>query len=138
VEDWVKRVRGELEAEVLRLLRAADAPLTAKQLQATFGAEPPAVTTVLTVLDRLRRKGLVERSDARTNITFTAVQSESEHAVESMLQSLQAVSDTDDRQSVLLRFAGDLDHADAELLAQALQLRARPGRRDDRSGRSRS
>lgn len=119
------RRRGALEAEVLQRLRSADRPLTAKQVQASFVDDPPAVTTLLTVLDRLRRKGWVERSDARTNITFRAVRSASEEAVETMLQSLQAVPASDDRRAVLMRFAGDLDRADAELLARALRQRSR-------------
>ena len=121
------RDRGQLEADVMRLLWDAGQPCTAKQLQAGFGESAPAVTTVLTVLDRLRRKGLVTRSDAKTNITFTAARSESDHAVESMLQSLEA---TGDRQSVLLRFAGDLDSEDAELLRRALEGRDRRPRRE--------
>jgi hypothetical protein len=40
-----------------------------------------------------------------------------------MLSSLQA---TGDREAVLLRFAGDLDNEDAELLRRALA--GRPGR----------
>ncbi|WP_210414746.1 BlaI/MecI/CopY family transcriptional regulator [Microlunatus elymi] len=129
------RDRGQLEADVMRLLWDADAPRTAKELQAGFEGSAPAVTTVLTVLDRLRRKGLVTRSDAKTNITFTATRSESDHAVENMLQSLET---TGDRQAVLLRFAGDLDRADAELLRRALEgrdrRRTRPGSRADSSG----
>ena len=117
------RRRGALEAEVLQLLRSADHPLTARELQSGFADDAPAVTTVLTVLDRLCRKGLVTRSDARTNITFTAAQSESEQAVETMLQSLQGISGSRDRRAVLLQFAGDLDADDAELLARALRQR---------------
>lgn len=116
------RDRGQLESDVMQLLWAADEPLTAKQLQAGFGDDAPAVTTLLTVLERLRRKGLVARSDARTNITFTAARSESDHAVASMLSSLQS---TGDREAVLLRFAGDLDSEDAELLRRALAGRSR-------------
>lgn len=116
------RDRGQLEADVMHLLWAADGPQTAKQLQSGFGADAPAVTTLLTVLERLGRKGLVRRSAARTNITFTAARSESDHAVESMINSLQA---TEDREAVLLRFAGDLDSDDAELLRRALAGRRR-------------
>ena len=126
-EARVTRDRGQLEADVMRLLWDADEPRTAKQLQAGFTDPAPAVTTVLTVLDRLRRKGLVTRSDAKTNITFVAARSESDHAVESMLQSLDA---TGDRQAVLLRFAGDLDRDDADLLRQALEGRDRRRTRD--------
>lgn len=116
------RDRGQLEADVMQLLWAANEPRTARQLQADFGTDAPAVTTLLTVLDRLGRKGLVLRSDARTNITFSAAHSESDHAVESMINSLQA---TEDRAAVLLRFAGDLDNDDAELLRRALAGRRR-------------
>lgn len=124
------RDRGQLEADVMRQLWAADGPRTAKEIQAGFGADAPAITTVLTVLDRLRRKGLVQRSDARTNITFTATQTESDRVVESMLQSLH---DTDDRHAVLLRFAGDLDSTDAEVLRRALEVRSRRRTGTDRS-----
>jgi len=123
------RDRGQLEADVMRQLWAAGGPRTAREIQAGFGTDAPAVTTVLTVLDRLRRKGLVNRSDARTNITFSAAQSESDRAVEAMLQSLQT---TGDRQAVLLRFAGDLDNSDAEVLRRALEGRTR--RRSGPSG----
>jgi predicted transcriptional regulator len=125
----VARVRGELEAQVMRLLWAAPEPQTAKEIQAGFGADAPAITTVLTVLDRLGRKGLVQRSDARTNITFRPAQSESDRAVETMLQSLQA---TGDREAVLLRFVGDLDSEDADVLRRALE-----GRSGRRSGKRR-
>jgi predicted transcriptional regulator len=125
----VARVRGELEAQVMRLLWAAGRPQTAKEIQAGFGADAPAITTVLTVLDRLGRKGLVQRSDARTNITFSPAKSESDRAVETMLRSLQS---TGDREAVLLRFVGDLDGEDAELLRRALE-----GRSARRSGKSR-
>jgi predicted transcriptional regulator len=104
----------------MRLLWDAGAPRTAKQLQAGFEDPAPAVTTLLTVLDRLRRKGLVTRSDAKTNITFAAARSESDQAVENMLHSLDA---TGDRRAALLRFAGDLDRDDAELLRRALEGR---------------
>jgi len=128
------RDRGQLEADVMRQLWAAGGPRTAKEIQAGFGPDAPAATTILTVLDRLRRKGLVTRSDARTNITFSAAQSESDRAVEAMLQSLQ---ETGDRQAVLMRFAGDLDTTDAEVLRRALEGRSR--RRSDisRSGQDR-
>lgn len=116
------RDRGQLEADVMRQLWDADRPRTAKELQSGFGPGAPAITTLLTVLDRLHRKGLVNRSDARTNITFTAAQSESDRIVGSMLQSLQ---ETGDRQAVLLRFAGDLDSSDAEVLRRALEGRSR-------------
>lgn len=131
------RDRGQLEADVMRQLWAAGGPRTAKDIQAGFGNDAPAITTVLTVLDRLRRKGLVNRSDARTNITFSAAQSESDRAVESMLQSLQ---ETGDRKAVLLRFAGDLDTTDAEVLRRALEgrTRRRPATDQSRAGQERT
>ena len=55
------RARGELELVVLRLLWAADEPLTAREIQDRFPGRVPASTTILTALDRLRAKGDVTR-----------------------------------------------------------------------------
>ncbi len=114
------RVRGELEAQVTRLLWAADGPRPARELWAGFGPDAPAVTTLLTVLDRLRRKGAGDPVRCAHQRHLRAAQSESDRAVTTMLQSLRA---TGDRGAVLLRFAGDLDRTDADVLHRALDRR---------------
>ncbi len=115
-----RRSSGALEAAVMRLLWDADGPLTARELQSRFAAQPapPALTTVLTVLERLRTKHRVRRIESTDGrLTFAAAQSESRHAAETMAAALLAASD---RSAALLRFAGALDQTDLELLRRAV------------------
>lgn len=112
------RRRGELEHLVLQLLWDSPTPLTARAVQDELAGQRPAITTVLTVLDRLRCKHLVQRHEGGgTAMTFTPSQSQSDHAVQAMLTSLTTTSD---RRAALLQFAGDLDDVDADILRDAL------------------
>lgn len=113
---------------MLRVLWDSPAPLTSRQVQAAIPDPQPALTTLLTVLDRLRAKGLVDRSEGSGPYEFAPTRSESEHTVEAMLTSLTSTSD---RQAALLTFAGHLDETDADVLLQALDA-ARPRRRRPR------
>jgi len=115
-----KRSRGELENAVMRALWRAGAPSSAKEVQATFEADAtPAITTVLTILDRLHKKGSVVKAPAAGGgFVFSAAQSESESAASTMVSALVASSD---RSAALLRFAGQLDPRDVEALRAALE-----------------
>ena len=54
--------RGELEQRVMELLWASDEPRSVADVHAVLSAERElAYTTVMTVLDRLAKKGLVDR-----------------------------------------------------------------------------
>lgn len=112
------RARGELEAEVMRVLWASDGSMSAKEIQEVFTGQTPAYTTVLTALDRLEKKEQVVRSgDSPRKVRFHALRSENEHASESMLAALL---DAGDRQGALLSFAGNLADDDIELLRGAI------------------
>lgn len=116
----VRRSRGELEATILRALWASDAPLSAREVVDGFGGgdNSPALTTVLTVLDRLRAKGHVVKQETEAGgLIFSPTESESRFAANSMLAALVSSSD---RSAALLRFAGELDERDVELLRKAL------------------
>jgi predicted transcriptional regulator len=115
-----RRAAGELEAEVLAALWAADGPLTAARAREAVGGEL-AYNTVQTILVRLYEKGLIGRvADGRRHEYF-AVKGAEEIAAEQM-QAL--LSRGRDRQAVLQRFATSLSVEDARLL-QAM-LRRRP------------
>lgn len=122
------RARGELEAEVMRVLWAGDGSMSAKEIQEVFTGQAPAYTTVLTALDRLEKKGQVVRTgDSPRKVRFHAQRSESEHASENMLAALL---DAGDRQAALLSFAGNLADDDIELLRGAITAsQDRPRRR---------
>lgn len=121
------RDRGELEARVMAALWRHGEPLTAREIQAAISDPTPAITTVLTILERLRTKGRVLREEtAGSTYRFTAAKSESEDAVEKMLTSLTA---TEDRTAALVQLAGNLDARDADTLRQALEARRKRGAR---------
>lgn len=118
------RGRGELEAGVLRVLREAGQPLSAREIADSFTdtGRVPAPTTVLTVLDRLIGKGAVRRhrlSPRRQR--FSAVRSAADDVSRSMLGALAEV---EDRRAALLRFTGNLTVEDVDVLREALDERA--------------
>lgn len=112
------RARGALESEILRLLWARTVPIGARELLEGFTEPIPAYTTILTTLERLEKKGLVERSgDSPRRVLFAATSSEDEHVSRTMIEAL---GDSGDRQATLLRFAGNLGPEDLSLLRSAL------------------
>lgn len=115
-----RRERGALESVVLRELWRADRALSARDIIDRLDAEThvPALTTVLTVLDRLRAKGRVLKSESPGGgALFEPAESESSSAASAMLAALVNSSD---RNAALLRFAGDLDQRDLATLRTAL------------------
>jgi predicted transcriptional regulator len=114
-----RRNRGELETSVLRILWGADGPLSARQIMDQFpDGSAPVLTTMLTVLDRLVKKTTVTKTPNGSNgFVFAASAPESSFTADAMVSALSASSD---RGAALLRFAGELDTHDVELLRKAL------------------
>jgi predicted transcriptional regulator len=76
-----------------------------------------AYTTVLTILERLRRKNLVERStDGRTH-RFAAADTREAYRAELMIDAL---GEGRDRSAVLARFVESVSPEEAEVLRRAL------------------
>ena len=95
---------GELERAVMDRLWAADGALTARAVQDSLDTNP-ATTTVLTVLGRLERKGLVTRErDGRAH-RYRPVASREDHVAELMNDALDGVPD---RGAALARFLGSI------------------------------
>jgi predicted transcriptional regulator len=95
---------GELERAVMDRLWAADGAVTARVVQDALDTNP-ATTTVLTVLGRLERKGLVSRErDGRAH-RYRAVASREDHVAELMNDALAA---TPDRGAALAHFLGSI------------------------------
>lgn len=112
------RAQGELEREILAILRANDLPLSGKEILEVFPGDKPAYTTLLTTLDRLRLKGDVEKVGAAArNMRFRATRTDPEHTGKAMLDRL---TESSDRRASLLKFAGSLDSGDIEVLRDAL------------------
>lgn len=89
----------------METLWAATTPLTARDVQDALATRDLATTTVLTVLGRLERKGLVTRErDGRAH-RYRAVASREDHVAELMRDALDAAPD---RGAVLARFLGSI------------------------------
>jgi predicted transcriptional regulator len=113
-----QRQRGELEADILNVLWNAAEPLTVKAIQEQFNEPMPAITTLITVLERLRVKGSVERqSSAGRSYEYFASFSRVDQANASIQTALDNAGD---RAAALMLLAGSLTAKDRDVLAAAL------------------
>ncbi|MCU1427147.1 MAG: CopY family transcriptional regulator, partial [Actinomycetia bacterium] len=112
-----RRAFGQLEQEVLRVLWASGEALIPREVMEQL-SNPPAYTTVMTILDRLHRKGAVSRSPRGRAFAYEAVVSESA-ATSERLRSLLA--DGHDRTAVLQGFVDVLSEHDADELQRLLR-----------------
>ena len=107
---------GELERRVMDVLWGSmGTPLTGRQVADQLPDR--AYTTVLTILERLRRKNLVERTTDEKVHHFAATASRETYMAELMVEALGSAQD---RQAVLVRFAEVVSPEEAVVLRQAL------------------
>jgi predicted transcriptional regulator len=108
---------GELERAAMECVWAQDLPVTARQVADALAGRGLAYTTVLTVLGRLERKGLLARDSGARAHVYTAVGSREDHVAVLMQQAL---GQADDRAAALQHFARSVSPAEAEALRRAL------------------
>ncbi|WP_163549765.1 BlaI/MecI/CopY family transcriptional regulator [Candidatus Frankia nodulisporulans] len=109
---------GDLERSVMDVLWSSDGWLTAREVAARLDHERDlAYTTVLTVLERLERKGFVRRQRAARAHRYAATDSREAVVAEAMMEALGTA---DDRGSALVRFVGSVSAEEAEILRRAL------------------
>ncbi|SJN42910.1 Transcriptional regulator, MecI family [Microbacterium esteraromaticum] len=111
---------GELERAVMNAIWATDAAVTAYDVKDALEADGRvlAVTTVLTVLSRLEKKGFVSSDRSSRPHRYTAVASRADHVAELMHEVLGAAGD---RTAVLERFVGGVSDEDAAVLRTLLR-----------------
>jgi predicted transcriptional regulator len=113
---------GDLERSVMDVLWDADGWLTAREVAGRLDHERDlAYTTVLTVLERLERKGFVRRQRSARAHRYACADSREAVVAEAMLEALGAA---DDRGSALVRFVGAVTAEEAEILRRALAVPA--------------
>ena len=100
----------------MNVLWASSRPLAAKEIGMAVGADH-AVTTVLTVLSRLERKGVVVRERSGRAHTYRAMASREDHAADLMREALGTAADTD---AALARFVSAASPAETAALRRAL------------------
>lgn len=116
---------GQLRRAVLQVLWDHPDGATARQVIDDLQGPELAVTTVLTVLDRLRRAGLATREEGtRPHRYFSAVSRE-DYIADLMLDAL---GQAPDRGLVLSHFLGKVSAGDTAQLRRVL------GRRQNRPG----
>lgn len=117
---------GDLERAVMEVLWADGGTITARTVAealAAAGRDDLAYTTVLTVLGRLERKGVVRRTrDGRAH-GYAASGTRAEHTAALMRAALGTAGDRD---AALARFVGTVTPEEAEVLRRALEEH-RPG-----------
>ncbi|MFJ2510183.1 BlaI/MecI/CopY family transcriptional regulator [Streptomyces griseoviridis] len=111
-----RRGQGELEAQVLTALRAAQEPVPAAWVLQRLGGTL-AYTTVVTILTRLHTKGVVTRRRAGRSFKWTAATGEAGLAAHRMRRVLDGETD---REAVLASFVSSLPRQDEELLRKLL------------------
>jgi predicted transcriptional regulator len=128
---------GELEAAVMERLWAADAPRTVRQVHTELAAyRQLAYTTVMTVMDKLHRKGWLTREPVGRAYAYTPAVSRDRYTAGLMGEALAASSD---RSAALLAFLDQLTPEEAAQLRAALdeQTPSPPPAADRRSTRRR-
>jgi predicted transcriptional regulator len=113
---------GALERKVMDVLwDSMGQPLSGRQVADQLPDR--AYTTVLTILERLRRKKLVERRTADRTHVFSATASRESYMADLMLEPLGSALDRD---AVLVRFAKTVSPQEAKVLRRALEDNAEP------------
>src|SRR6266581_3938793 len=121
-------------------------PLTVHQVSGLLTERDLAHTTVMTVLDRLAKKGFARRGRDGRAWRYRAAESREAYVTELMLNALDQ---TGDRQAALARFVRSVSGAEARALRRALEAlepadrpdhadRAGPAGRADRPTRSKT
>ena len=111
------RMLGELEAQVMRRIWDRDGPVTVRDITDDLRRDRPiAYTTVMTVMDNLRKKGWLRRTDHGRAYRYEPIVSGDEYSADVMRQGLAASSDP---AAALMRFVGKLSAEEASALEEA-------------------
>lgn len=124
-----RRAHGELEAQVLSVLRSADEPVGAVWVRERLGGDL-AYTTVITILTRLLAKQAVSRVRVGRSYEWSATADEAGLAARRMRKLLDGERDRD---AVLASFVSSLSEADEQLMRTLLREATEPAAVDERS-----
>lgn len=112
---------GELEAAVMDRLWSADAPRSVREVLTELQSNREiAYTTVMTVMERLYRKGLLTRVADGKAFLYQPVTSRADYTADVMTAAL---ADSNDRTAALVHFADKMTAREARTLLEALAAR---------------
>ena len=103
----LRRGMGELERAVMSVLWEGNDWMTPRQVLDRLELDPPVVySTVMTILRRLWKKGVVDRERSGRAFSYRPVQGEGEQTAERMARLLHA---SNDPEAALTHFLASLD-----------------------------
>jgi predicted transcriptional regulator len=108
---------GELERAVMDVLWDRAAPTTVREVAEALEERDLAYTTVMTVLDRLTGKDMVQRERSGRAWSYRPAASREAFIAQLMLDALDL---TGSRDAALVRFARSVSGTEAEVLRAAL------------------
>ena len=109
---------GELERAVMDVLWDSAEPLTVRQVGVRLTNRDLAHTTVMTVLDRLAKKGFARRQRDGRAWLYRAAADRVAYVTELMMHALDQ---TGDRSAALTSFARRVSDSEAAVLRRALE-----------------
>ena len=124
---------GDLERAIMEVLWQTDSALTVRQVSNGL-PQSLAHTTVMTVLDRLAKKGFARRERDGRAWRYRPAATREAYVAELMLTAL---AQTGDRDAALARFAQSVSGAEAEVLLEALSGLEREHQEDETRRRQR-
>jgi predicted transcriptional regulator len=109
---------GELERAIMDVLWDAVTPMTVREVSVKLTERNLAHTTVMTVLDRLAKKGFAMRQRDGRAWRYCPAATREAYVAELMLTALDQ---TGDRTAALARFARSVSDVEADVLRDALE-----------------
>jgi BlaI family transcriptional regulator, penicillinase repressor len=113
----VKRL-GELERAAMDVLWDRGTPATVREVADALTGRDLAYTTIMTVLDRLAGKGMVERERTGRAWSYRPAATREAYIAQLMLDALDQAGERD---AALVRFARSVTGSEAEVLRAALE-----------------
>ncbi|MFC7403814.1 BlaI/MecI/CopY family transcriptional regulator [Georgenia alba] len=112
---------GNLESEVMAYLWDAEAPCTVREVHEALTADRRlAYTTVMTVMDRLAKKGVVVQEREGRAYRYSPARSREQAVADLMLDALGATPDPTTRAAALQHFVGQVGTSEVDALRAAL------------------
>jgi predicted transcriptional regulator len=108
---------GELERAIMEVLWDSNVPLTVREVSNGLPEHNLAHTTVMTVLDRLAKKGFARRNRDGRAWRYRPAATRESYVAELMLTALDQ---TGDRSAALAAFAQSVTGREADVLREAL------------------
>ncbi|MDA2810780.1 BlaI/MecI/CopY family transcriptional regulator [Nocardiopsis sp. RSe5-2] len=109
---------GDLERAVMEVLWQRSEPMTVREVGRALAERDLAHTTVMTVLDRLAKKGVVDRAREGRAWRYRPAASREDYVSELMFDAL---GQTGDRDAALAAFVRSMSDEEAEALRRALE-----------------